>query len=137
MQTIIDYIAKNKEWIFSGIGVLLLSALFWFVRSLWSKSLSRKKSEPVDASSTKTLKGIVTIPLESEKSYEVFYPRKFQNPPFLTIKCISGRMGVDVIEQRNDGFRLSTYRGGYSTDGGIKVEWVAEGEFEANLPPPN
>jgi cell filamentation protein len=29
MQSVIDYIVKNKEWIFSGIGVFSLSALMW------------------------------------------------------------------------------------------------------------
>ena len=32
MSAIIDYIMKNKEWIFSGIGVLALTGVIWFLR---------------------------------------------------------------------------------------------------------
>ncbi|MGH9959777.1 MAG: SPFH domain-containing protein [Pyrinomonadaceae bacterium] len=35
MQLIIDYILKNKEWIFSGIGVFVLTGLIWFLRRLF------------------------------------------------------------------------------------------------------
>lgn len=34
MQPIIDYILRNKEWIFSGIGVVALSGMIWFIRLL-------------------------------------------------------------------------------------------------------
>ena len=34
MEPIIDYILNNKEWIFSGIGIFVLSGIFWFVRRL-------------------------------------------------------------------------------------------------------
>jgi hypothetical protein len=39
MQPIIDYILNNKEWIFSGIGIFLLSGMIWFLsRLLFSNS---------------------------------------------------------------------------------------------------
>jgi len=41
MQPALDYILRNKEWIFSGIGVLAVSAVFWLLRRLLTR-----KSQP-------------------------------------------------------------------------------------------
>lgn len=51
MQPIIDYILKNKEWIFSGIGVVALSGMIWFIRLLLFSKVNlahheRLKREP-------------------------------------------------------------------------------------------
>lgn len=35
-RQIIEYIRNNKEWIFSGVGVLVLSAIVWACRRLFS-----------------------------------------------------------------------------------------------------
>ena len=31
----LDYIMKNKEWIFSGIGVSIIAGLFFAVKYVW------------------------------------------------------------------------------------------------------
>jgi len=46
MPPIVDYIVKNKEWIFSGIGVLIISALILFTRNLINRSRIRNKQKP-------------------------------------------------------------------------------------------
>jgi len=45
MQPIIDYILKNKEWIFSGIGIFALSGLLWFLRRLLFSNSPRTEGE--------------------------------------------------------------------------------------------
>ncbi len=45
MQHIFDYILKNKEWIFSGIGVLVLSAIFVLVRWLFFRGSSQIEND--------------------------------------------------------------------------------------------
>jgi hypothetical protein len=129
MRQILEYIVKNKEWIFSGIGVLLLSATFLFGRNLLNKYRSRNKPKEANERDTTILRGTVTIPLDSGKVHNVFYPRKFQTPPFLTVNLVSGRLGFDLVEQRSDGFKISTYGGGHASGNGVKIEWMAEGEF--------
>ena len=34
----IDYILNNKEWIFSGVGLSVISLLIWLVRCFSSKA---------------------------------------------------------------------------------------------------
>src|ERR687884_2234370 len=41
MRAIIDYILKNKEWIFSGIGVLIISGLLLLIRYTFRRLPSR------------------------------------------------------------------------------------------------
>ena len=129
MRQILEYIAKNKEWIFSGIGVLFLSATFLFVRNLLNKSRPRNRPEEPNPPNTKVLRGNITLPLGSDKAHSVFYPRRFQNPPFLTVHFVRGRIGLDLVEQRSDGFKISTHSGGWASGDGVEIEWVAEGEF--------
>lgn len=45
MQPIIDYILKNKEWIFSGIGIFALSGMIWFLRRLLFSNSPRTDGE--------------------------------------------------------------------------------------------
>jgi SPFH domain / Band 7 family len=44
MRVAIDYIVKNKEWIFSGIGVFGISAVLWICR-LFFQPWRRKRAE--------------------------------------------------------------------------------------------
>lgn len=128
MRQILEYIVKNKEWIFSGVGVLLLSATFLFARNLVNRSRSRNKSKEASERDTTTLRGAVAIPLDAGKIHNVFYPRKFQSPPFLTVKLVGGRLGFDLVEQRSDGFKILTHGGGSHFGNGVRIEWVAEGD---------
>ncbi len=43
MYKIIDYIYKNKEWIFSGIGLLIFSGIGFIIKSIRSNKQSKKK----------------------------------------------------------------------------------------------
>ncbi len=45
MNEIIDWIAKNKEWVFSGIGATVIGAIIGFI-----KLRSGRKNEPVQGS---------------------------------------------------------------------------------------
>lgn len=38
----IDYVLKNKEWIFSGIGILVIGWIVWAIRSVVKKIRSKK-----------------------------------------------------------------------------------------------
>lgn len=40
MQFIIDYILKNKEWIFSGVGVFVLTGTVWLFRRLFVSNVA-------------------------------------------------------------------------------------------------
>jgi hypothetical protein len=35
IQSFIDYISRNKEWIFSGIGIFAITGVLWFFRKLF------------------------------------------------------------------------------------------------------
>lgn len=35
MGLIFEWVSENKEWLFSGIGVLAISTLGWIARCLW------------------------------------------------------------------------------------------------------
>ncbi|KAA6336469.1 hypothetical protein EZS27_015378 [termite gut metagenome] len=39
----IEWIIKNKEWIFSGIGILFISGIGWLLKRIFCK---KKKSKP-------------------------------------------------------------------------------------------
>lgn len=46
MHRALDYIVRNKEWLFSGVGVVLLTALFWLVRIAFRRSVAYSKHKP-------------------------------------------------------------------------------------------
>jgi hypothetical protein len=59
MNQLLQFLTKNKEWIFSGIGVAVISALFWSIKWLISprnkthkraKVINRKNVVAVDSS---------------------------------------------------------------------------------------
>lgn len=131
METVIAYLAKNKEWIFSGIGVLVLSTIVAVVRHV----LNRRRfgsTSPKLVASTETQSGTFVIPIEDREMHKIFYPRTFKRPPFLTVNCVDGKIGLKVKEQRPDGFLLETYIRGsaYGSLGGIKISWDAQGQIE-------
>lgn len=45
MNQIINYISTNKEWIFSGIGLLIFSGIGFIVKHIHSKKQKNKKSD--------------------------------------------------------------------------------------------
>lgn len=70
MKQIIGYILKNKDWMFSGIGVFFLSGLCWFVHKLFfQKSRQRVLKQSVKslyAANSNKVSGPVDIPVPEE-----------------------------------------------------------------------
>ncbi|MBK6949595.1 MAG: hypothetical protein IPH16_17305 [Haliscomenobacter sp.] len=44
---IFDYLLKNKEWLFDGIGIVAISGFFWIARRLFL-SKKQKTKQPID-----------------------------------------------------------------------------------------
>ncbi|UEG49619.1 SPFH domain-containing protein [Ferruginibacter lapsinanis] len=46
IQTVIDYIIKNKEWIFSGIGIFVFTGILWLLRKIFIPSATKGIRQP-------------------------------------------------------------------------------------------
>ena len=55
-------------------------------------------------------------------TYQVFYPKPFENAPYLKVAPL-GYANFEIVEQRPDGFDINFK----SFTSGIKLEWVATG----------
>lgn len=58
MDNILDLLIKNKEWLFSGIGIVLCVGLFSIIRKL----IYRQKKESIPFSTPQNLKVIIESP---------------------------------------------------------------------------
>jgi len=54
LKDIFDFLLTNKEWIFSGIGVFILSGIILFLRHLASKKITVNKSNSEKVTSAET-----------------------------------------------------------------------------------
>lgn len=73
MNTLINYLFENKEWIFSGIGILALSTIGSILVKLFSKKKNTNKIELKQInknSSHGTQIGMQTNNYYKEKTYE-------------------------------------------------------------------
>jgi|GEM_PF-7013836 len=105
MPAIVDYIAKNKEWIFSGIGVLIISALVLFVRNVLNKSRSRNK--PKNSPPVPDTNPVSTSPvLPSSSFHEVNQPQRSKVAAFEP-----DEKDIEILRYlyRDDVDRLLTY----------------------------
>lgn len=123
---IVNFIRGNKEWLFSGIGVLILSLL---VRAF----LVRRKPHPT----AKKFRGSLRI--TEMGYYNVFYPVKFDKIPNLTVswKERKERGRFNLTEERPDGFviritRLPLISFGSQIRGGFTLNWQAWGSLAEN-----
>ena len=71
METVIAYLAKNKEWIFSGIGVLVLGTIVTVVRNVLNRQRSGSTSTKL-VGSTETQSGTFVIPIEDREMHKIF-----------------------------------------------------------------
>jgi hypothetical protein len=56
MNQLLQFLTKDKEWIFSGIGVAVISALFWSVKWLISpRNKTHKRAKVINR------KNVVTV----------------------------------------------------------------------------
>ena len=51
MESFMNYVTENASWIFSGVGVLALSGLAWFVKTCFNKS-SNSQTQKTGGGST-------------------------------------------------------------------------------------
>lgn len=73
MDTLINYLSENKEWIFSGIGILALTTIGSILVKLFSKKKTTNKNEMKQInknSSHGTQIGIQTNNYYKEKAHE-------------------------------------------------------------------
>lgn len=81
MNAIIEYINNNKEWLFSGIGVFMLTGCIWFFRKFITLSPanrvigSKNKSQRNLISNNSTPKELVSIPLGLQSFSFIYGPQ--------------------------------------------------------------
>lgn len=118
------YLMTNKQWIFSGIGVLALSLLIGVIVHVvrWA---NQTVSPTQTATGLATQREILEVPKLGD--YEVFYPRPFNSVPNLNFNKKIGSLYVpseyEVLEQRKDGFKIRML----SIGDGRAIEWIATG----------
>lgn len=94
MQHIFDYILKNKEWIFSGIGIFALYPIFFFGRFLFFRRSSRTENDIGGEPSTHRQKPVksYSIPLGLQ-SFSFEYGTHGHATP-LTLKGTTARAEI-------------------------------------------
>lgn len=60
----------------------------------------------------------------------VYYPKAFNHPPLLNVDFVTqpiGNIGLELVEQRPDGFRVRIV--GYGPPELLRIAWTARGEI--------
>jgi hypothetical protein len=122
-----NYILENKQWIFSGIGVSVLIFIVATVRYLVGRLNSVQEPSKTQKSSGTVQTGSFVIDVGAHDVMEIFYPTPFKSPPYLKVWCSSGGIGLQIKDQRSDGFLLEPYGSGWGSHAGITVVWEAQG----------
>ena len=95
----LDYILKNKEWLFSGIGVTFIGLLLLFIRYLFKKKTPRTKNdiERVTNNITKAkTNGIVHVSAMSQEDvYRIIQELK-EMPPLHIEDITKNYVGLNV-----------------------------------------
>ena len=71
--------------------------------------------------------GRLEISNSPHSKHDVIYPEIFGALPTVSIKLLTGRGNLEIIEQRADGFIFKSSNLGYSVAEGAHVAWVATG----------
>ena len=71
--------------------------------------------------------GNLEISNSAHSKHHVIYPEIFSTLPAVTIKLVTGRGNLEIIEQRTDGFIFKSSNLGYSVAEGAHIAWVATG----------
>jgi len=138
---IIDWISKNKEWLFSGIAVTITVPL---IKGLYGRLIRTPTSKPNQMRQPDRLNGVIDITSNRSRVNPVFYSRRFKSTPYLNLKLMGVAGDLEVLDQRPDGFEFtvsiqSKVRNPLElpplpSARGPHVVWEAEGQFQVDLP---
>jgi hypothetical protein len=119
----LEYLKDNKQWIFSGVGVLALIVLGGVV--IHFVTPPRDSGTTAEATALTTQRETLEVPRLGD--FEVFYPKPFTSIPNLTFNKKIGSVYIgseyEVLEQRKDGFKIRML----SIADGRAIEWIAVG----------
>jgi hypothetical protein len=61
--TMWDWIVQNKQWVFSGVGIAILGALWWFINKFWPRRETPQAPAPVltTQAPTTTIAPVITM----------------------------------------------------------------------------
>lgn len=120
----VRYLRDNKQWIFNGIGAVVLTLLVGAI-AYFVNSPGRKVDFTQNANGLTTQKEVLEVPRLGD--FEVFYPKPFVSVPNLNFNKKIGSVYVpseyEVLEQRKDGFKIRIV----SIGDGRAIEWIAVG----------
>lgn len=43
-----EWIGYNKEWLFSGIGLCLISFIIWIIKNIWERKGKKKSNQSIN-----------------------------------------------------------------------------------------
>ncbi|NOX66081.1 MAG: hypothetical protein GXO85_09890 [Chlorobi bacterium] len=124
-----------KTIIFSITGVFFVLVVF-FAHRAKNKDTNTKFNKIYDVLSDEiyvkaifAYKKNFTGPRQNKHIYKVNYPRIFKNLPNLTIDYIKGKINYEVIEEKNEYFKIKVMGPSKPPWGRIKLMWTAKGKF--------
>jgi hypothetical protein len=89
MEDLIAYLTRNKEWIFSGVGVFAISALVWVIRHAFTRD-----SEDRGPRTTISSDGVRASPRDTD-SQPVVVKQYIDDGKFFAV--VEGTLSVDTV----------------------------------------